>query len=80
MKRFTLLELLITVAIIAILAAVLMPGLNKARHRALPAQCTGILSKAYADDQEDRLPVYNDGISSDVRIFLNANDDGIGPA
>ena len=77
MKRFTLLELLITVAIIAILAAVLMPGLNKARHRALQAQCTGILSQVgkacqmYADDQEDRFPVYKDGISPDVRMWYS---------
>lgn len=63
---FTLVELLVVIALIAILAALLMPVLSKARIRTLGIACMNNnrqLSLAwllYADDHGDRLP-YNLG-------------------
>ncbi|MCM8539604.1 MAG: prepilin-type N-terminal cleavage/methylation domain-containing protein [Lentisphaeraceae bacterium] len=45
MKRFTLIELLIVVAIIGILLSLLLPSLNKAREKALFAICLSNMSQ-----------------------------------
>ena len=59
--KFSLVELLIVVAIISILAALLLPALNKARERAQITTCIGNIKQiamtqlSYANDYEDWL-------------------------
>ncbi len=59
MKRFTLVELLIVIAIIAIIAAMLLPALNQARERARSTSCVSNLKTfsqfvfLYSQDNDD---------------------------
>lgn len=61
-RAFTLLELLVVVAIIALLTALVMSGLSAARSNALRANCTsnlrqfGLALTAYAGDYGGQLP------------------------
>ena len=59
---FTLVELLVVIAVIAILASLLLPTLAKAKNKGQGARCLsntrqiGLASMMYGNDWEDRLP------------------------
>lgn len=73
-NRFTLIELLVVIAIIAILAALLLPGLNRARDFAKRSQCLnqlkqlGIVMLGYADDNNG-WSFYRDGNNTAIYLF-----------
>ena len=63
-KRFTLLELLVTISIISILAGLLLPVIGRARGSAMKTKCKSNLRQLglglalYTDDYNDNLPPY----------------------
>jgi prepilin-type N-terminal cleavage/methylation domain-containing protein len=71
---FSLVELLVVIAMIAILAALLLPALSVARSKARAAQCVshlrqwGLAFRQYADDHTDFLPRRGQGIQPLAQI------------
>lgn len=82
-KFFTLIELLIVIAIIAVLAAMLLPALNAAREKARAIRCTsnlkscGLAYSTYSHDNAGMMPVMHSGVAFTWVSFFGSFDNSI---
>ncbi|EDM29224.1 hypothetical protein LNTAR_22579 [Lentisphaera araneosa HTCC2155] len=86
-KRFTLIEVLVVVAIIGILASLLLPALKSARDSARQAACKsnqkqiGVAFTMYFGDNDDRVPAANNqtgginyGWDDKIRPYMTSDE------
>ena len=91
-RAFTLLELLVVIAVIGILAALLLPSLSRAKEKARRTACLSNLRqvnfaiKLYADDNADSLPLlsqpnpYPNGVGAYYKQLVKSYLGLLGPA